>query len=427
MVNLENHPCFNDKARHEYGRVHLPVAPECNIQCNFCNRRYDCLSESRPGITSVILSPHQALAYLDKVLAKGKKISVVGIAGPGDPFANPEETVETLRIVRQKYPDMILCVATNGLNVLPYLDALADIKISHVSITINAVDPEIGAKICAWARDNKKIYRGEAAAELLLKRQLEAIKGLKERGITVKVNSIIIPEINSRHIKEIAKEVSALGADIMNPIALYPVKGSAFGDLKEPSAEIMAQAKGDAAEFLPIMNHCARCRADAVGLIGEGMDNEGFSLLRACAALPLIPEEKRSFVAAASREGALVNLHLGEAERFYIYRRQGDKYLLTDIRQAPPKGSGDRRWMDLAILLKDCQVLLAAKAGRYPCQALNKTGIKVIEMEGLIEEGLEAIFNGREIPPALKAHPCNCARAESGPGCRCMGTGQGCG
>lgn len=385
------------------------------------------MSESRPGITSVILSPYQALAYLDKVMAKGKKISVVGIAGPGDPFANPEETMETLRLVRRRHPDMILCVATNGLNVLPYLDALADMKISHVSITINAIDPEIGAKIYAWVRDNKKIYRGKAAAELLLKRQVEAVKGLKERGIAVKVNSIIIPGINSGHIKEIAKEVSVLGADIINPIALYPAEGSVFGDLREPSAEIVAQTKGDAAEFLPIMNHCARCRADAVGLIGEGMDNEGFSLLRTCAALPLIPEEKRPFVAAASREGALVNLHLGEAERLYIYKRRDDKYLLTDIRQAPPKGGGDRRWADLAILLKDCQALLVAKAGRYPCQALNKTGIKVIEMEGLVEEGLEAVFNGREIPTALKARPCNCVRAEPGPGCRCMGTGQGCG
>lgn len=427
MANLTNHPCFNDKARHEYGRVHLPVAPECNIQCNFCNRRYDCLAESRPGITSVILSPRQALAYLDRVLAKGKKISVVGIAGPGDPFANPEETMETLRIVRDKYPDVLLCVATNGLNISPYLEALADMKISHVSITINALDPQMGAKIYAWVRDSKKIYRGREAAELLLERQLEAIKGLKERGIAVKVNSIIIQGVNSGHIKEIAREISALGADIINPIALYPVEGSVFGDFGEPSAETVAQARGNAAEFLPVMSHCARCRADAVGLIGEEMDKEGFSLLRACAAQPLVPEERRPFVAAASREGVLVNLHLGEAEQIYIYKKEGDKYPLIDIRKAPPKGGGDQRWMDLAMLLKDCQALLVAKAGRSPSQVLGKMGVKLIEMEGLIEEGLEAVFNGSEIPQSLKARPCSCAKIEEGYGCKCMGTKEGCG
>ena len=72
----------------------------------------------------------------------------MGIAGPGDPFANPDETLETLRRVRAKYPEILLCVATNGLNLPPYLDELAKLKVSHVSITVNAVDPQIGAKIC---------------------------------------------------------------------------------------------------------------------------------------------------------------------------------------------------------------------------------------------------------------------------------------
>jgi len=31
-MNISNHPCFNDKVRHTFGRVHLPVAPRCNIQ-----------------------------------------------------------------------------------------------------------------------------------------------------------------------------------------------------------------------------------------------------------------------------------------------------------------------------------------------------------------------------------------------------------
>ena len=36
---IEQHPCFNDEAHDSKGRIHLPVAPKCNIQCNFCEHK----------------------------------------------------------------------------------------------------------------------------------------------------------------------------------------------------------------------------------------------------------------------------------------------------------------------------------------------------------------------------------------------------
>ena len=36
----------------------------------------------------------------------------------------------------RKFPKMTLCVATNGLGVVPYVDEIADLKVSHVTITI---------------------------------------------------------------------------------------------------------------------------------------------------------------------------------------------------------------------------------------------------------------------------------------------------
>src|SRR5512143_1402807 len=108
-LNRSRHPCFDAGARHHYGRIHLPVAPRCNVQCNFCDRRYDCPNESRPGVTSTVLTPTQAVEYLRRVGERIPDLAVVGIAGPGDPFANPEETMETLRLVRDHDPDILLC------------------------------------------------------------------------------------------------------------------------------------------------------------------------------------------------------------------------------------------------------------------------------------------------------------------------------
>jgi len=290
-IDFSNHPCFDKDAHKKYGRVHLPVAPRCNVQCNFCNRKFDCMNESRPGVTSTVLTPPQALAYLHNVTAKRPEISVMGIAGPGDPFANPEETMETLRLVRRDFPKMLLCVATNGLNVTPYVDEMAALQVSHVTLTINSVDPEIGGDIYAWVRDGKRPLRGEEAAAVLCARQMDALVKLKERGITVKVNTIIMPGVNDDHIPEVAKKVSALGADIMNLMPLMPVKGAVFEELAPPDTLTTARLRLQCGLLLPQMTHCARCRADAVGYVGEDMTTEQHDALKHYANSTLNPAE----------------------------------------------------------------------------------------------------------------------------------------
>ena len=61
-MNLDNHPCFNKKSCKDFGRVHLPGAQAWNIQANFCKRKFDCVNEGRPGVSSSFLSPDQAMA-----------------------------------------------------------------------------------------------------------------------------------------------------------------------------------------------------------------------------------------------------------------------------------------------------------------------------------------------------------------------------
>ncbi|MFQ6128672.1 MAG: nitrogenase cofactor biosynthesis protein NifB, partial [Thermoplasmata archaeon] len=105
------HPCYYEEAHKKYARMHLPVAPRCNVQCKFCNRLYDCVNETRPGVTSRMLSPEDAAILIDSVTEKIPSLAVAGIAGPGDPLAN-EETFEALRLVREHHPELALCLAT---------------------------------------------------------------------------------------------------------------------------------------------------------------------------------------------------------------------------------------------------------------------------------------------------------------------------
>ena len=421
-IDFNRHPCFNAKVKGQYGRVHLPVAPKCNIQCNYCNRKYDCVNESRPGVTSTVLSPDQALYYMEKVLEKEPRISVAGIAGPGDPFANAEETLETMRLIRNRFPETILCLASNGMNLTPHVPELAEIGVSHVTVTVNGVDPEVTKNIYSRVQDGKIIYRGVQGAELLLARQIRSIEALKQHGITVKINTIVIPGINDHHIMEVAKTMRKLGADLLNCMAMLPNPDTAFEDVPEPDKKTMAALRNQAEQFLPQMRHCTRCRADAVGLLGDDRTDELRGCLTACASLPHYSEATRPYVAVATLEGVLVNQHLGEATSFQIWGEDGSgSYKLIDERRAPATGGGARRWLNISRILGDCRAILVNDLGEMPKKTLRDKGIRPVTMVGFIEKGLEAVYSGRGLTSLqTRVHKCSSKGA-------CMGGGTGCG
>jgi nitrogen fixation protein NifB len=425
-INLDNHPCFNKEVCNTVGRIHLPVAPKCNIQCNYCNRKFDCVNESRPGVTSSVLTPGQALVYVEKIMDKRGDIAVVGIAGPGDPFANPEETMETFRLIRARFPKMILCLSTNGLGLTEdYVRELGALKVSHVTLTINAVDPDVGGKIYSWARHEKRIYRQTQAGALMIEHQLKALRWIKNAGMIAKVNSIIVPGVNDEHIPEIAREVAKYGADIMNCIPLLPTQDTAFANLPEPDGKMKFRLRMQCGEHINQMTHCARCRSDAVGTLNEPMQDEIMSLIQSCSKLPLNPHEKRPYVAVATREGMLVNQHLGEAPAFSIYGidpEDADEFVCIEKRSAPPMGGRENRWAELGATLKDCRAILVNAAGTTPKHELKRAGIQIIEMEGLIDSGLRHLFHDEPLLPSLKRTFNGC-----GKGVTCGGDGTGCG
>ena len=399
-LDLTQHPCFNEASRKTAARIHLPVAPKCNVQCNFCDRKFDCVNESRPGVTSAVLTPQQALYYLERAMEKSPAIRVVGIAGPGDPFATPAETLETLRLVRERYPEMLLCVASNGLEVAAHAAQLAKLQVTHVTLTVNAVDPAIGAPIYAWVRAGYRVLRGVEGAAALLDRQRSAIAELKRHGVTVKINTIVMPGINGEHAAQVAREMASLGADIMNCIPVYPVAGTPFAALPQMGHGEIAALRQRTAAFLPQMLHCTRCRADAAG--------------------PSNPNQERPYVALASHEGSLINQHIGEATRFWVFDPQaGAPPALVETRDAPEPGGGSPRWYDLAELLHDCKAVFTTAVGQTPRRILEDNGVRVIEAVGLASDAIAAWSASGEVPRGMRKLFQGCGRGCAGPGTGC--------
>jgi nitrogen fixation protein NifB len=266
--NVQGHPCFGGN-HHQTGRMHLAVAPKCNIKCGYCTRKHDCANESRPGVTSQLLTPTEAMDKVRTVMASpimGPIIKVIGIAGPGDPLANPE-TFETFRLVAAEFPQLILCLSTNGLLLPEKIDELDRLGLCSLTVTLNTLDPAIGARIYSRVRYHDQTFHGTAGATILLENQLAGIRLAAEKGMTVKVNTVYIPGVNETQVPLIARRVKALGAQVMNVMPLIPQAD--FADIAPPTANLLASIRNENEKIIGQMRHCRQCRADAVGLIGD--------------------------------------------------------------------------------------------------------------------------------------------------------------
>lgn len=259
------HPCLGGEANAKFGRLHLPVSPVCNIQCRFCRRSLN-KTENRPGVTGSILRPEDAVQRVEKALKLCPDITVVGIAGPGDTLAT-DDAIETFTYVHEKFPHLIKCLSTNGLLLPEKAQALYNAGVRTVTVTVNAVDAAIQAKIISHIRWNNVTYTGEEAARILIRQQLKGIRLISELGAVVKVNSVLIPGVNDTHIGTIAKTVREHGASLYNIIPLIPQHD--FKDIPAPSCTELNRVRDEAAQYIEIFRHCQHCRADACGIPGK--------------------------------------------------------------------------------------------------------------------------------------------------------------
>lgn len=406
---LANHPCYNEEAHRRSARIHIPVAPACNIQCNYCNRKFDCCNESRPGVSSELLSPRQASDKIAYVKSKVDNLNVVGIAGPGDPLAN-ESTFESLEIIAREHPEMTLCVSTNGLALPENAERLYDLGVRFLTVTMNACDPEIGAKIYGMVLLDGTRHTGVDGASILIDRQTEGIRRCVQCGMVVKVNIVMIPGINTDHIPDLVKYVKGLGAYIVNILPLIPVQGTAFENLRAPTPlerrELMDKCSLDA----KMMRHCRQCRADAIGLIGEDRSQE-FVHIGGCGGrgdgcgpsiAPIVPiPVEGTHVAIASKNGVSVDSGFGNAAVFRMYSIDDDgPRHLRDISidlSLSTSGSDHRSHIESIVnTIGGCGTVVVREIGHLPAKVLDNLGIRVVITDDSIDNVLSSLSDVRE-------------------------------
>lgn len=252
--NIEIHPCFNKDFVGKTSRIHLPLVKNCNIQCNYCNKNYSCPNENRPGVTNQIIKPEDVYFLIKKSLILYPDLRIIGFAGPGESLAEPDILYDSFKVIRKHFPDLKLCLSTNGLAVIDSINLIKDFKIDYITVTINTLNPDTASKI----------YQTNSINELISK-QTEGIKELSKLKITTKINTVVIPEVNIKDINNVAMFAQKMNIYAQNLIPFIPVKGSVFENFREPTKEELIKLRFDCSKYIKQIAHCKRCRSDVVG------------------------------------------------------------------------------------------------------------------------------------------------------------------
>lgn len=390
-----NHPCYSGGCQN--ARMHLPVAPACNISCNYCSRKYDCVNESRPGVTSEVLSPEQAINKYIDVKNRIKNLKVVGIAGPGDALANFEATRKTLELIREADPEITFCLSTNGLMLPAYAADLHKLGVTHVTITINTIDPKIGAQIYREVNYNGERLTGEEGAAVLLKNQLEGLRLLISLGIVVKINVVMIKGINDMHIEDVIKKVKDMGVFISNIMPLIPAPGSAFEHIPLSSNIELNSLRKLCEKHLKQMYHCRQCRADAIGTLDNDCSVDFRSNVKETSIKAAEASDNKTYtVAVASHSGRLIDQHFGHANEFRIYSYKAGSVELIEKRQIKQFCTGvedcddeHSKLENITKIIEDCNAVLVLRIGHLPKTLLEQKGINVIQTFGFIDEEIK--------------------------------------
>lgn len=262
---IKMHPCFSFEPHFNVGRVHLAVAPKCNISCRYCKQQIgSSYNFYRPAVASKVLSPQEALQRVAS-LASFPWLKVAGIAGPGEPLYN-KETFETLELVHENFPSLLLCLCTNGLLLPRYVEELVRLHVKAITVTANAISPVNAAKIYSRIHHQGREIYGRQASRILVRNQIKGIALASRMGLLVKVNTVFIPTVNDQELIKVALEAKKQGAYLQNIMPLIPC--AQFKQIKPPSCKELRRARDSCEEIIPQFRLCKQCRADSIGIPG---------------------------------------------------------------------------------------------------------------------------------------------------------------
>jgi len=218
-----------------------------------------------------IIDVNDIPTYVNESLEIYNDCRIIGIAGPGDPLANPDNTFSAFEIINRNYPDFKKCMCTNGFGVEDCADKIKEIGMDYITLTINSINVSTLCKIYKFIYYRGKYYEGESAGQLILRLQkaaLDILTGIK--GLKIKINVVFIPGVNDKEINDLIQFLCKYKIDIINIIPLLSVSGTRFETIEPLTHDEFCKIKKELENRYPgvkFKRSCQRCRSDARGRI----------------------------------------------------------------------------------------------------------------------------------------------------------------
>ncbi len=263
---FDHHPCWSNDRSGLWARIHLPVAPKCNVKCFFCdhNRGASC-HIPRPGRASRTMTVRKAIDILEQHLHKRNDLRIVAVAGPGEPLANPE-FFEVFEYVHDNHPDLKLCVSTNGTLLKDSALELARLGVSTVTVSVHTLNPETAQQVYEWAILDGSLVSGPEMGKQIVDLQVLGIQAAVSNGLMIKANTILIPGMNDHEIDTLSRRIADLKVSIQNITPLIPISKDSP---PRPTHDELVRARLTASANIPQFTQCKQCRSDVVGVPGH--------------------------------------------------------------------------------------------------------------------------------------------------------------
>jgi nitrogen fixation protein NifB len=211
------------------------------------------------------MSPEAAASRALSEIRSDSRVRIVAVSGPGEPLVNPE-TFDTFELIREHTSKIHFCLSTNGTLLSEMVPWLRKMDFKTVTVSMSTASSTTAARIYEWAVISKKRLTGERMGETIVDLQLQGISTAANSGLTVKVNSILIPGFNQEDIVQLAESVAAAGALMQNIVPL--VQNGKLASIRPPNKGEIENVRKKASEYIEQFKHCKQCRSDVVGLPG---------------------------------------------------------------------------------------------------------------------------------------------------------------
>lgn len=171
---------MKDKFNRDIDYLRISLTEACNLRCIYCMPEEEVCFKKDNGLTD------EELKYLIDIFGDIglKKIRFTG----GEPLLR-KSIVELVSKAKEKKIEKI-ALTTNGVLLHKYLDELINAGLNEINISLDSLNEEVF----------KKITRGGNLSYVL-----DSIKKAVNKGIKVKVNTVIVKGINDNEFLDLCK------------------------------------------------------------------------------------------------------------------------------------------------------------------------------------------------------------------------------